>query len=287
VGASMLVMIREGFEAALIIAIVLAYLRRIERRDLYPTVWLGVAGAVFLSLVVGVVIHETVGRLEGPARLRAFAGISIVAVAVLTWMIFWMKRQARAIRGELEHKVDRALASSSVGRGLALVAFLAVLREGIEAALFLVAAATGVDGRAVLVGGVIGLAIASALGVMVYAGGRAVPIKTFFTVTGIVIILFAAGLAAKTVFYLQAAGDISSFDWSFFNLTSIHVLTNSSEVGKFLGALVGWDPRPSIEQVAVWLAYVVPITWLFLRDQEPAAVQQAELEPDPEPTTVS
>src|ERR687889_292070 len=110
-GATLLVMVREGFEAALVVSLVLGYLRRIERRDLTKPVWLGVLAATAISVAFAVAIHETVGSLDGVARLRAFASISLVAVAVLTWMIFWMRRQARAIKGELEHKIDVALSS--------------------------------------------------------------------------------------------------------------------------------------------------------------------------------
>jgi high-affinity iron transporter len=199
---------------------------------------------------------------------------------VLTWMIFWMKRQSRAIKGELEHKIDAALQAESVTRGLVLVVFVAVLREGIEAALFLVAAATGTDGSQVLVGGLIGLAIAAALGGVVYMGGHHVPMKTFFTVTGMIVIVFAAGLCAKTVQYLQASGELSSANWALYDVTSLTYLTVETQLGRFLGALTGWDPRPSIEQVIAWLGYFVPVTYLFLRRSEPAIQVQHELEPN-------
>src|SRR5512134_1178272 len=111
---ALLIMVREGFEAALIVAIVYAYLRRIRRTDLNRAMWQGVLGAAGLSVVAGVAIHLTIGSLDGAARLRAFAAISVAAVVVLTWMIFWMRRQARAIKGELEHKIDDALAAGNV-----------------------------------------------------------------------------------------------------------------------------------------------------------------------------
>jgi len=259
-------MVREGFEAALVVAIVFAYLRRLGRLDLSRAVWTGVAAAVAISLIVGLVVHATVGALEGDARMRAFAAISTLAVVVLTWMIFWMRRQSRLIKGDLEHKVDAALGSERIGFALAGVALVAVLREGIEAALFMLAVATDEDGSGVLLGAFIGLAIASLLAYAVYWGGRKMPMKPFFTVTGLVLIVFAAGLVARTVMYLQIAGDLGSFSLNgVYDLTSIHWLTNSSEVGKFLGAMFGWDPRPSIEQLVAYFAYLIPVTVLFLR----------------------
>ena len=263
---ALLIMLREGFEGALVVAIVFAYLRRIGRMDLGRATWLGVGAAAAISLGVGVVVHTWTDGLEGVARIRTFAAISLAALGVLTWMVFWMKRQARAIKGELEHSIDAAIhAGEHVGRAVALVAFFAVLREGIEAALFLIAAATEAGGQEVLVGGVIGLAIACVFAGMVYAGGRTLPMKQFFTISGVVLIVFAAGLLARSVLYLQATGDLSSANDAVYDLTQYRWLTQETEVGKFLAAMFGWDPRPSIEQVVAWLGYFVVVTTLFLR----------------------
>jgi high-affinity iron transporter len=265
---ALLIMLREGFEAALVVAIVFAYLRRIERLDLSRAVWQGVGVAVAISLAVGVIVHITIGNLEGAARLRSFAAISFLALCVLTWMVFWMRRQSRAIKGELEQRIDAVLVGENVARGLAAVALLAVLREGIEAALFLIAAATEDSGWSVLVGGLIGLAVASVAAWLVYYGGRRMPMKAFFTVSGVVLIVFAAGLASRTVLFLQGAGDLGSANLNgVYDLTHYEWLTQSTEVGKFLAAMFGWDPRPSIEQVVAYFGYLIPVLTLFLRPQ--------------------
>src|SRR5262245_9010549 len=196
--AVMLIMVREGFEAALVVAIVFAYLRRIGRLDLARSVWQGVALAAAAAFAVGIFVRVTVGSLEGDARLRAFAAISAAAVVVLTWMIFWMRRQSRLIKGDLEGKVNVALRSDNTRRAIVAVALVAVLREGIEAALLLVAAGTGESGGAVIVGALVGLMLAAFLAYLVYWGGRSMPMKAFFKVTGVVLIVFAAGLVAKT-----------------------------------------------------------------------------------------
>jgi high-affinity iron transporter len=271
---SLLIMVREGFEGALIVALVFAYLRRIGRLDMARATWLGVAAAAAVSVVVGVGLHLTVGGLQGLARLRSFATISLLAAGVLTWMVFWMRRQSRAIRADLGSKVARPpdAAAAGAGSAIALVAFLAVLREGIEAALFLVAAATDADGGQVVIGAVIGLTIAAGLAGLVYAGGRRLPMRTFFQVTGMVVIVFAAGLLARTVLFVQSSGDLGTFDNAVYDLTRYHWLTQGSEVGKFLAAMFGWDPRPSIEQVVVWLGYLVPVTALFLAPSRPLTV---------------
>lgn len=273
---ALVIMLREGFEAALVVAIVLTYLSRTGRGALAGPVWAGVAGAAAVSLAIGLFVRLTVGQLEGAARLRAFAAISAAAVAVLTWMVFWMQRQARLIRSDLERKVDAAIRTSGTRRALAGVAFVAVLREGVEAALFLLAAATGNNGLRVLVGGLAGLAVAAALAWLVYAGGRRLALRPFFTATGVVLIVFAAGLLARTVLFLQASGDVGSFNMNgVYDLRSVRWLTPSSELGRFLAAMFGWDPRPSIEQVIAWAGYLVPVSWLFLRGAPPSARHRA------------
>jgi high-affinity iron transporter len=163
------------------------------------------------------------------------------------------------------------------------VALVAVLREGIEAALFLIAAGTGASGGAVIVGALAGLLLASLLAYIVYWGGRSMPVKAFFTVTGLVLIVFAAGLVAKTVLFLQTSGDLGSVNLNgVYDLTAYRWLTQQSEQGKFLAAMFGWDPRPSVEQVVAWMAFAAPVTWLFLR-RSPAHRPAPVRAPTPEP----
>ena len=270
---ALLIMLREGFEAALVVAIVYAYIRRIGRRDLVAPMWQGMAAAAAVSVGSGVVIHLTVENLQGEPRLLAFAAVSLLAVAVLTWMIFWMRRQAHKIRGELHGSVDQAIAGAGDARfAIMTVAFLAVAREGLEAALFLIAAATTEEGWAVLVGGLIGLAIASVLGALVVLGGRRLPMRQFFTVTGLILIVYAAGLVSRTVLWLQAAGELGTVWNNVYDLTAYRWLTVSTESGRFLGAMFGWDTRPSIEQVVAYLLFLVTVAWLFLRAPKPARV---------------
>nr|AAS87342.1 putative peroxidase [uncultured Gammaproteobacteria bacterium] len=203
-------------------------------------------------------------------------------------MIFWMRRQSRLIKGELEEKIDAALDRSNAGFALAGVAFVAVLREGIEAALFLLAAATSSSGRDVLVGGLIGLAIAVVLAYLVYLGGRRIPLALFFKITAVVLIVFAAGLLSKVVLNLQSTNDLSSFNLNgVYDVRSISWLTNETELGKFLTAMLGWDPRPSIEQVVVWFAYAIPVTVLFFWPARRTTPQPPTSAPAEQPATVS
>jgi high-affinity iron transporter len=263
VGEALLITLREGFEAALIVAIVLAAVRRGGRPGLRRWVWIGTASAITLSLAIGLVLHLTVDDLTGVARLRTFALICLAAAGLLTWMVFWMRRQARSLRPGLEDRVQGAASQSALA--LAGVAFLAVAREGLETALFLVSSTTSSSGGQVLAGGLIGLTIAVALGVAVYHGSRVVPLGVFFQVTGVLIIAFAAGLLSRAVQFLQAAGDLGTLNDAAYNLTGLTWLTVQTESGRFLAGILGWDPRPSAEQVAVYVLYLVPVLVVFLR----------------------
>jgi len=264
--ASFLIMLREGFEAALVIAILYSYLRRSGRAELLGPLWAGIGAAFVVVLALGVAVHLGMDELVGVARQRAFAATMLLAAGVLTWMVFWMLKHSRAMKGELEGSMDHAIdARSNLKVAVVAAAFLAVLREGFEATLFLIATATQESGENVLVGGIVGLVVAGVLGWMVVVGGKRLPMKQFFTVTAWVLVIFAAGLLARAVMFLQSTGDLGIVLNNVYDLTAVHWLTQDSEVGRFLGAMFGWDPRPSIEQVLVWVGYVGIVGWLFQR----------------------
>ena len=270
----MLITLREGFEAALVVAIVLAAVRRSERPELARWVWYGVGAALGLSILVGGMIHVSIDDLTGVARSRVFAVICFAAAGLLTWMIFWMRKHARSLQGELEGKALQALHQSAFALGM--VAFVSVAREGLETALFLISTTTNSSGSNVLIGALIGIAIAVALGILVYHGSQAISLRRFFQVTGVLIILFAAGLVSRGVLFLQSSGDVGTLNNAVYDLTGQHWLTQDTQTGRFLAGIFGWDPRPSIEQVVVYLAYVVPVLILFFKKPKAA--------PSPAPT---
>lgn len=263
---ALLITLREGLEAALIVAIILAYLKTLNRESDFRTVWGGTFAAVAVSLIAGVVVFNAVGELEGAAEEITEGVIALTAAGVLTWMIFWMGRQARYIKGELHTKVDAALEGGSAV-ALAMIAFVAVLREGLETALFLLSTSVGSESSAgQLVGGLIGLVVASAVGYLVYKGSRAVNLRTFFRVTGILILFFAAGLLAKGIHEFQEVGWIGTLSEHVYDVSSVTFLNpDASTVGEFLKGLFGWSPNPSIEMIVVYFAFLIPVGWTFLR----------------------
>src|SRR5918999_1335090 len=258
-------MLREGLEAALIVAIVLAYLKTLGREREFGSVWVGAGSAAAISLIAGIVIFRALGGLEGPSEEIVEGLIAFSAVGVLTWMIFWMGRQARYIKGQLQAKVDAAIEAGSTA-ALAGIAFVAVLREGLESALFLVSTSVGAESNAAqLTGGLFGLVAAFGIGYLVYRGSRRVNLRLFFRATGILILLFAAGLLAKGVHEFQEVGYLGTLNEHVFDLTSVGWLNpDSSQVGEFLGGLFGWSPEPSIEMIVVYFLYLIPVGTAFM-----------------------
>ena len=257
-----LVTTREGLEASLIVGIVLAYLAKTDNRRYFRIIWLGTAAAVALSIMLGAALFFTIGELEGRGELIFEGFAMLAAVAVLTWMIFWMRKQARNIKSELEDKLQSAIVAGSAF-GLASVVFFAVLREGWETALFIFAVGESSTPLATGIGAVIGLAISISLGVALYMGSRRLNLRQFFTVTGILLIVFAAGLLAHAVHEFQEAGLLPETVEHVWNTNAL--ISENSHVGRFLTALFGYDGDPSLLEVAVWAGYLAVALTLFLR----------------------
>jgi high-affinity iron transporter len=265
-GAAFVIALREGIEAALIVSILLAYLRQIGRQDRSPLVWWGAGLAIALSAGLGTVIFAVGAEFEGTAA-QVFEGlVTLTAVGVLTWMIFWMRRQGARMKSELEERVDTALAAGGIA--IAALAFTAVLREGIETALFLYAAAQGtaVDAGGVgaqVVGALLGLAFAIAIGVLIYRGGVRMNLRTFFRVTGAILIVVAAGLFAYSVHELQEAGWFPFLTATAFDLSS--TLPDDSGLGAVLRGLIGYNADPTVLELLAWIGYLAAVGTLYFR----------------------
>jgi high-affinity iron transporter len=257
-----LVTTREGLEASLIVGIVLAYLAKTENRNYFRVIWAGTAAAVALSILTGAALFFTVGSLEGRSE-QIFEGVAMLsAVAVLTWMIFWMRKQAVNIKKELEAKLAGAIAAGSA-IGLASVVFFAVLREGWETALFLFAISESSSPLSTSVGAVLGLVISISLGIALYMGSRRLNLRQFFTVTGILLIVFAAGLLAHGIHEFQEAGVLPMTIEHVWDTNGI--VGEDSRVGEFLTALFGYNGNPSLLEVLAWASYLALALTFFLR----------------------
>lgn len=260
--AAFLVMLREGVEAALIVAILLAFLDRTNRREASVTVWRGTGAAVVVSLVAGIAIWKTVGSLEGAAEQSVEGVVALLAAGLLTWMIFWMGKQARGLRSGLESQADSALETG--GGALAMVAFVAVAREGFESVLFMLSTTVGeASASAQIVGGLLGLIAAVAIGYLVYKGSHLINLRSFFRWTGFLLILFGAGLVAKGVHEFQEFGALPTFVEHVWELNILDPSTSTT--GAFLKTMFGWDPDPSLLQLLGYLAYLIPVGLSFGR----------------------
>jgi high-affinity iron transporter len=258
--------LREGVEAALIVSIVIAYLVRTGRGDRAGRVWLGAGLAVVLSAVVGVVLFASVGALNAPYE-QIFEGTTmLVAAAVVTWMLFWMRRQAGSVKGELQAAVDRVVASGG-SLGLALLAFTAVIREGLETSLFLVGQATSQRSEAVwiLLGAVSGLAVACLIGYGIYRGSHRLNLGTFFRWTGIALVFIAAGLLSHGIGEFVEIGALGHGFWTASAYDLSGILSHDEGIGAFLRAILGYSANPAVLTIAAHLTYLVVVLALYLR----------------------
>jgi len=284
--ANFLIGLREGLEAALVVSILVAYLVRSERRHLLPRVWAGVLAAVAISLGFGALLTFGPRGLTFEAQEAIGGTLSIVAVAFVTWMIFWMAKAARGLGGELRGQVDRAAEGSRWG--LVVVAVLAVGREGLETALFLWAATqaatrdaagTVVPSWQPLVGAGLGIATAVVLGYLIYRGALTINLSKFFTWTGAFLILVAAGVLSYGVHDLQEAGILPGLGSLAFDVSG--VIDPTTWYAVLLKGVFNFSPVTTKLEAAVWLLYVVPTAIAFLlgarrRDQPRPAPAEPE-----------
>ncbi len=270
--AAFLITLREGLEAALIVSIVLAHLRKQGRNDQFTIVFGGAIAGAVVALIAGVGVYLAIGELEGRAEQFTESIISLVAVGALTWMIFWMRQQARTIGGALRGRVDHALASGAV-LGMASIAFIGVLRDGLETALFMLAVVFDFGVLSTAIGAFAGLATAIALGYGIYRGGQLINLRLFFQATGGLVILVAAGLFGRGVYGLQALGVFESMHRPLWNLGS-NPIVGHGQFAAFLKGIFGWSAEPSVEQVIVWIGYVATASWFFYFGRLPDALSR-------------
>lgn len=250
--SAILITLREGLEAALIVGIVIGYLVKIGQGQQTRIAWIGVAAAVLTSAALAFGITAIGAELEGVAE-QIFEGATMfLAVAVLTWMIFWMQSQARYMKASLESDVQKAVAQGA-GWGLFAISFLAVFREGVETALFLGAAAFQNNGLETTVGAMIGLAIAAVIGYMIYASAIRLNVRLFFRVTSLLLLVFAAGLFMHGVHEFQEVGWIPVGIEQLWDTSAL--ISKTSLPGQFLRTLVGYTPTPSLVEILAYIGY--------------------------------
>lgn len=257
-----LIGLREGLEASLVVCILVAYLVKTGRRDRLAPVWAGVGAAVVLSMTFGAVLQFGSSTLTFESQEALGGSLSIIAVGLVTWMVFWMRRTARHLRAELHGKLDAALAMGTFA--LVVTSFLAVGREGLETALFIWTAVQATDdGVRPLIGAVLGLLTAAVLGWLFYRGAVRINLAKFFTWTGAMLVVVAAGVLAYGFHDLQEAGWLPGLGSTLFDISS--TVPADSWYGTLLKGVLNFQPDPTVLQGVMWALYLAPTMVLFLR----------------------
>jgi high-affinity iron transporter len=267
--STFIIALREGLEAALIVGILVAYLVKSGRKALLAPLWAGVALAVVVSLATGAFLTITSTELS-PRGEEFFAGTtSFLAVGFVTWMVFWMKRTARHLKGQLEGQMSTAVLAGPLA--LAAAAFFAVVREGLETSLFIYANFKTVSSTpSASVGLVLGLGLAITLGYLIYRSSIKINLSKFFNYTGIALVVVAAGVLSYGIHEYQELGWLPGPDFFIWDVTS--VIAKESLLGSVLAGTIGFDTTTSLLQFVFWAAYLAIVLSLYLK---PAANKSA------------
>jgi high-affinity iron transporter len=271
--------LREGLEASLIVGIIAAFLNQSGRRDALKQVWLGVAAAVVLCLAVGIALFVLSRELPQKAQEGLETVVGVFALAMVTFMIFWMTRHARTMKRELEGAAQLALADGSA-KALVAMAFLAVLREGFETAVFLIAVIqNSASAGTATTGAVIGIVVAVFLGYGIYRGGVHLNLGRFFTITGLVLAVVAAGLAMTAVHTAFEAGWLTAGHSTALDLTWL--VRPGTILSSLITGVLGIQPKPTVAEVIAWLVYAVPVLAYVMwpRRRRPSRAPQTRTQP--------
>jgi high-affinity iron transporter len=274
---TLVIFLREGIEASMIVAILLAYLNRSGNRRYFRDVWAGVAAALLLAAAGGVIAYTTIRQYDGSRVQTIFETVTyLVAAVVLTYMTFWMQGHARGLSKELQNKTDAAISAREALTwgarfGIALLAFQAVGREGLETVVFTLAIAFSTSEQNAIIGGVIGLAVALVIAFVIYKLGHRLNLGRFFSVVGVVLMFFAAGLLVDAVQNLQELGALPFGRQVLWNTGNI--LSEDTPIGDVLHSFFGYAQSPTALQAVVYVVYVAVavITFVRLRSPKPAA----------------
>jgi high-affinity iron transporter len=272
--ATFVIFLREGVEASMIVAILLAYLNRIGRRDLFRDIFLGVGAALLLAGAGGVVAYETIRSYDGSRAQTIFETCTyLLAAAVLTYMTFWMRNHARSLSKELRSRADAAI-DGRARWGLGLLAFQAVGREGLETVVFTLAIVFSTSTAGALTGAVIGLAGSLVIAFVIYRLGHQLKLSRFFTVIGVLLMIFAAGLVADAVQNMQELGWLPVLSSPLWHTAGF--LSQDSAFGDVMHSFFGYSDAPTALQLLLYVGYlaIVIVAYLKLRPR---------LTPRPEP----
>jgi high-affinity iron transporter len=277
--ATLVIFLREGVEASMIIAILLAYLNRIGRREHFRDVFLGVGAALILATAGGAVAYETIRRYDGSRVQTIFETVTfLVAATVLTYMTFWMRKHARSLSRELRARAEAAL-DGRARWGLGLLAFQAVGREGLETVVFTLAIIFSTSTAGALSGAAIGLVGALGIAFVIYRLGHKLNLASFFTIIGMLLMIFAAGLLADSVENMQQLGWLPVLDAPMWHSASL--LSENSSLGDVLHSFFGYSDAPTFLQLLIYVAYLAIVIVIFLGVRARLGIRPDRANPSP------
>ena len=268
--ANFLIGLREGLEAALVVGILIAYLRKIDQGARTKVIWAGVFAAIAASIAFGSIFTISSVNLEGDSEKWVSGTLSLIAAALITWMVVWLSKKARFLKAELEGSIDRAIATGTAS--LFALAFFAVGREGLETAIFIWNGALATDSTtSILVGTFLGLALSVFLGWLLYLGALKLNIAKFFRYSGLALIIVAAGMLSYAVHEFQEVNFLPGDANKLFDISV--VISKEGILGSILKGAFNFTPTPSVLQSLIWTLYVLPVGYLFLRKPKKVTVK--------------
>jgi high-affinity iron transporter len=267
--ANFLIGLREGLEAALVVGILIAYLKKIGQAERTRVIWSGVFTAIAASAAFGSFFTISSFELEGNAEPFVSGTLSVVAGGLITWMILWLAKKARFLKQELEGAMERAIATGT--GSLFALAFFSVGREGLETAIFIWNGALASSGaKTVLVGTFLGLAVSVVLGWLLYLGSLKINLGKFFRYSGIALVFVAGGMLSYAVHEFQEINLLPGNASMLYDISGF--ISQDGLVGSILKGALNFTPNPSVLQAIVWAAYVIPVSYTFFKKPKKVAV---------------
>ncbi|MHB1682769.1 MAG: FTR1 family iron permease [Bacilli bacterium] len=269
---SFLIFFRESLEASMIVSIMLAYLKQIGRRDRFRDVWLGVWSALGIAALGGYAIFATIRHYDGTTLQTEIESITyFVAAGILTYMTFWMNRQSRQLKSDLQVKLAAAIQNGALWT-IALVAFITVGREGLETVVFMIAIAFKSSPLSLAIGAIIGASAGLSLSYLIYVTGKRINLRVFFNIMGTLLMLFAAGLLADGIEDWQQLGWIRFGAQPLWNTSRL--LNENTTLGDILHSFFGYADSPTGLQLGSYVVYLTLMLWLFWRGNRPSSTER-------------
>lgn len=262
-----LIMLREGLEITLIISFIASYLKKTNKKELFLSMWQGIISAVFLCFTIVIVINKTTGEFPQKQQELFESIVSIFTVIIMTYMVFWMKKTSINIKLKLKLNIDKIFTENSINNkwSIKLIVFLSVLREGLESIFFLLSSFQQDVGIFAPIGAILGLTLAIIIGLLFYFFSKNINLSSFFKWSSFLILFIAAGITSGVIRSLHEAGLWNFLQEVVFDLSNNSILSSNTLLGTLLSSILGLTESPTIGEVIVYFAYLLPMLFMFFK----------------------